>query len=632
MTKKKPADSRYQQQRQRQWRPRTSSDYEEKREDSSRSHTADRQSTESCSNDGDNTHVNRKTKNAKNECHGSVSHRDHPDSNERERFESKGPKRNKEKNTRNPASPSSFLASVGACMSVGKFRDEQNEEIRVEYRRCNLPNSCYRRQRARGQEDQKTEVGEVMVDFLNPSLSMPLSKSRTLETADTSKDSVLILNTSSNTNAKEKIHSTLSRTDMDRGSRRKQNSITEKAQSAFSSTRNLLFGTGKNTRTDGKNFDHNPNNGNHVCNKDDLGENHSTYKSSGKKDGASKTLYDPAYDDNGNTFDDKKQNDTITGGDVHNISNVTVPLPSILRNENNKGDFANTEIGYTTIASENDMGGHREIQYWRQRLNHSSQYNGKKHSSTADAFLNLGLAQLKLQGSSSNNNINNITDPSHLYQNSNHQNDAKKRHQYDLAVENLTIAHEIFEGLYGPHHLAVGRALDALGLAIVRRANHEKASNRTQEKGNSGHQPTSPRNHSNTTTAIEKELSYAQRLLEDALALRAHHLGVWHVDTVETYNKLAGVHLHLGQVQAAATAYHEVFLVRRAIFGANHPSVAISAHSLANCYYRLGDVPQSLKWYQTSLNVYETMGLPYRHPTVAKLLKDRSRLEQYMES
>ena len=132
------------------------------------------------------------------------------------------------------------------------------------------------------------------------------------------------------------------------------------------------------------------------------------------------------------------------------------------------------------------------------------------------------------------------------------------------------------------------------------------------------------------TQQVDDDLQYAQRLLEQAFAVRVHHLGVWHADTVETYNKLASVQLHLGQVREAAKAYREVFLVRRAIFGPDHPSVAISAHSLANCYYKLRRVQESLKYYQIALTVYETMGLPYRHPTVATLLKDRSRLEQYM--
>merc|ERR1719162_254236 len=126
-------------------------------------------------------------------------------------------------------------------------------------------------------------------------------------------------------------------------------------------------------------------------------------------------------------------------------------------------------------------------------------------------------------------------------------------------------------------------------------------------------------------------MRYARRLLEQAFAIRNHHLGAWHVDTVETYNKLASVLLHLGLLKEASKAYREVFLVRRSIFGNGHPSVAIAAHSLANCHYKMGAVKESLGWYRISLDVYETMGLSYRHPAVTKLLMDQSRLEEYME-
>eukprot|EP00536_Pseudo-nitzschia_multiseries_P014418 jgi/Psemu1/38580/gm1.38580_g len=291
----------------------------------------------------------------------------------------------------------------------------------------------------------------------------------------------------------------------------------------------------------------------------------------------------------------------------------TVPTNVTIRNE---------------LPSETAMGGHREIQYWRRRLQHAAQHCGKKHWSTADAYFNLGLAQMKLSGSNSNSNI-------HVNSNNNSNSNSKcikveslfssgkktarAKHQYDLAVENLTIAHGMFERHFGSKHLAVGRALDALALAVVRRANHERKTARTAD-----------------LPSLREEFLRAQTLLEQAFELRVHHLGIWHVDTVETFNKLAGVMLRLGAVRAAANAYREVYEVRYAIYGPGHPSVAIAAHALANCCYWLGlrvdsecerQRKDALKWYGVALEVYEAMGLPYRHPTVGKLLADRSRLE-----
>jgi len=256
-----------------------------------------------------------------------------------------------------------------------------------------------------------------------------------------------------------------------------------------------------------------------------------------------------------------------------------------------------------------------EVQYWRQRLHYATEHYGKTHSSTADAYFNLGRAQLSLNEGNADD-----TSDAFLRDGPKYKNAVRKKHRYDMAIENLTIAKGIWERTHGPGHLAVGRALDSLALAIVRRANHDRSESRRSNRGNGDSQ---------SSAAID-DLRYAQRLLEQAFGIRTHHLGVWHVDTVETFNKLAGVLLHLGRYRDASMAYREVFLVRRAIFGDHHPSVAIAAHSLANCHYKMGAIRESLEWYKVSLDIYETMGLSYRHPAIASLLRDQSRLEKYM--
>uniref|UniRef100_A0A7S4AKH7 Kinesin light chain n=1 Tax=Pseudo-nitzschia australis TaxID=44445 RepID=A0A7S4AKH7_9STRA len=584
------------------------------------------------------------------------------------------------KTKRTPISPSSFLTStIRACTGVGKmgggnFLEEQNEETRVEYRHCSPTTSggrggdtrsaysaCYGRQ---GDDDDDAAVAGVQLS--------KTTRVRTCDTVDSATQSVLILNPTDNIITEETISmSPPNIRRLNSSSWENKQNYTPKKSSAFSSARKLLFGS--DDATDNLNdsniiSNNNSDTTNHPaavcqchCEGNDLSDFSSTYSynnknhvspernhavSKNRKSNAlecalnsgrslmsssfspqPKALYAPAYDDGGNTCDGENQNQPIFESFMHD----NVQYPSLPHNGFDHSN-ANIIINIDNKSNNNDMGGHSEIQYWRQRLHYASKHNGKKHLSTAEAYLNLGLAQLKLLGSSSSSSSN--SDPSYLYLdgsmnlNSNHSNDAdaKKRHQYDLAVENLTIAHGIFERKFGPNHLSVGRALDALALAIVRRANHEKTTNHDHNNNNFNSIASG-----NTYTVNEKDLKYAQRLLEEAFALRVHHLGVWHVDTVDTFNKLASVHLHLGEIREAAKAYQEVFLVRTAIFGEDHPSVAISAHSLANCHYRLGEVRLSLKWYQISLDIYETMGLKYRHPTVAKLLKDRSRLEKYME-
>jgi tetratricopeptide (TPR) repeat protein len=233
----------------------------------------------------------------------------------------------------------------------------------------------------------------------------------------------------------------------------------------------------------------------------------------------------------------------------------------------------------------------REITYWLQQIEQTVQYqkriqestckrNSACHfnSQTADLQFNLGQAYMKIS-------------------------------DYDSAIQHYTAAKNIWSRQHGPHHVTIGRALDATGLAIMRKAQplHKSKSN------------------SKMDIALMKT---AQQILKRAFAIRFHNLGVWHVDTVETYNKLASVHLHLGELNEACQAYQQVLLVRRAIFGVGHPSVAISAHSLANVYYKLQMKLESMHWYQMALLIYEDdLQLSHQHPTVAKLLKDRARLD-----
>ncbi|KAG7348562.1 tetratricopeptide repeat protein [Nitzschia inconspicua] len=236
----------------------------------------------------------------------------------------------------------------------------------------------------------------------------------------------------------------------------------------------------------------------------------------------------------------------------------------------------------------------REIDYWKLRLHQSNQQWERiqraagKHTASmnngcqqsADIRFNLGQAYMKST-------------------------------QYELAMEQFVAAMNTWKRKHGPHHVTIGRALDAIGLAMMRKAQQTKSSKLAE--------PTE-------TTMLMKR---AQQSLRQAFAIRFHQLGVWHVDTVETYNKLASVHLHLGELKEACQAYHQVFLVRQAIFGRCHPSVAISAHSLANVYYKLQMEQESCHWYQVAQSIYQDdLQLSHHHPTLAKLLKDRARLEQ----
>ena len=215
----------------------------------------------------------------------------------------------------------------------------------------------------------------------------------------------------------------------------------------------------------------------------------------------------------------------------------------------------------------------QEQSYWTGVVNNRSATLGTLHRHTAEAFLSLGHAHMRLNN-------------------------------YSEAMSSFQSSCKIFKALDGPTHVSVGRALDAFGLAALR----------CKQGG--------------ATYLIQ-----AKTALEEAFAIRFHSLGVWHVDTVETFNKIASVYLHMGRLMEASLAYKEVYLVRKAIYGVNHPSVAISAHGLANVYLRMKQPEQSLLYFDVALGIYRSMHLPKGHPTVARLLNDRKRLrKQFRQS
>jgi tetratricopeptide (TPR) repeat protein len=116
--------------------------------------------------------------------------------------------------------------------------------------------------------------------------------------------------------------------------------------------------------------------------------------------------------------------------------------------------------------------------------------------------------------------------------------------------------------------------------------------------------------------------------LQQAFAIRHAHLGAWHVDTVDTLNQIGNVHMFSGNASQARRCYWEVFWVRKAIFGSNHPSVAVSAHELGNALYSSGLLEDADNFYQIAASIYDTMGMTTSHPCVARLFRNMKRLER----
>ena len=114
---------------------------------------------------------------------------------------------------------------------------------------------------------------------------------------------------------------------------------------------------------------------------------------------------------------------------------------------------------------------------------------------------------------------------------------------YKEALATFKNTARIRRSAYGNDHLSVGRALDCVGRAA---ANLE-------------------------------EFDWGLIALYEAFQIRYRRLGPWHIDVADTLNNIAGIFYRLGEMKLAEEAYREVLSVRKAVWGDDHPSVAVTS-------------------------------------------------------
>jgi len=213
----------------------------------------------------------------------------------------------------------------------------------------------------------------------------------------------------------------------------------------------------------------------------------------------------------------------------------------------------------------------RECDYWGTVVTGLMKSHGKVHAKTAEGLLQLGYAYMLSR-------------------------------EYAQAVIAFQSACRIWKQLQqsDDDRLALARVVDAIGMAWARVSQDD-----------------------------DQDHCYkAKAALEEAFKIRYDLLGPWHIDTVETLNKIAYVHLHLREYDEAGNAYWEVFWVRKAIFGGDHPSVAIAAHALGNVMVHLAATEDAAKYFQIAVEIFDKMALPNKHPAVTRLMKDYKRLDR----
>jgi Tetratricopeptide repeat len=169
--------------------------------------------------------------------------------------------------------------------------------------------------------------------------------------------------------------------------------------------------------------------------------------------------------------------------------------------------------------------------------------------------------------------------------------------EYFEALKVFKSAVRIFRKLYGDSHLTVARSLDKVGLVCCRLQD-------------------------------DHHVKLARLALDEAFAIRYDTLGPIHVDTVDSLNNIAGVHLHQQEYQLARKAYHEVYLVRQIIFGPSHPAVAITAHALGSVHLHMAQIDDAAIYYRRAMEIYKKLNLTTENPTMQRLLRDVAALER----
>ncbi len=170
--------------------------------------------------------------------------------------------------------------------------------------------------------------------------------------------------------------------------------------------------------------------------------------------------------------------------------------------------------------------------------------------------------------------------------------------EYDRSVSCFQSAGRIFKKLYGPSNLGLAKALDKIGLAA-----------------------------SQKERSTPERLTFALDSLEEAFKIRTELLGPSHVDTVDTLNNMAGVYLKLEKLQIAKQTFHDVLMKRIAIFNHMHPSVAVTAHTLATIHVSLKEVEEAYHYFNFAYAVYRAVGLHEGHPLLAKILREVADLD-----
>ena len=174
-----------------------------------------------------------------------------------------------------------------------------------------------------------------------------------------------------------------------------------------------------------------------------------------------------------------------------------------------------------------------------------------------------------------------------------------RKKSYEEALSIFKKVVRIRRSMKGDEDLSVGLALDCVGRAAV----------------------------------FMEELDWGLIALYEAFNIRFNALGPWNIDVADTLNNIAGALYRINELILAEEAYTEVMSVRKAVWGKNHPSVAVTACSLGRTQLRRSNLEGALSSFHEALRIYRVaLNLPDSSITIQKVLKKIVRTERLMIS
>lgn len=101
------------------------------------------------------------------------------------------------------------------------------------------------------------------------------------------------------------------------------------------------------------------------------------------------------------------------------------------------------------------------------------------------------------------------------------------------------------------------------------------------------------------------------------------------VETVEIENNLAGLYMKAGRYIEAEARFQHTLRLRRALFGEEHPGIALTLNNLGNLYLAINDYTKALSHFQRASEILLT-AYGENHPELATTLHNMSMLHYYL--